>query len=52
MTNDECPDDAEETCNAYYDALILLNESNSTTNLENLSLEGIEDLRLNQCHIQ
>ena len=52
MTNDEYPEDAEETCNAYYDALILLKESNCTTDLEYLSSEDIEDLRLNQCDIQ
>ena len=52
MSNNEYPDDAEETCNAYYDALILLKESNCTTDLEYLSLEDIEDLRLNQCDIQ
>ena len=51
MNNDEYPDDAEQTCNAYYDALILLKESNCTTDLEYLSLEDIEDLRLNQCDI-
>ena len=52
MDNDEYPDDAEEICNAYYDALILLKESNCTTDLEYLNLEDIEDLRLNQCDIQ
>ena len=51
MANDEYPDDAEEICNAYYDALILLKKSNCTTDLEYLSLATIEDLRLDQCDI-
>ena len=51
LKNDEYPDDAEETCNAYYDALILLKESNCTTDLDYLSLTDIEDIRLNQCDI-
>lgn len=54
IANDEYPDTAKETCDAYYDAIILLKESNCVTDLgglENLSLTEIEDLRSAQCDI-
>ena len=54
MTNDEYSDGAKENCDAYFDAIILLKESNCHTDLdgwENFSLTEIENLRSTQCDI-
>ena len=54
--NDEYPEGAKEACDAYFDAIILLKESNCLTGTgldgwENFSLSEIEVQRTSQCDI-
>ena len=54
--NDEYPEGAKESCDAYFDAIILSKESNCLTGTgldgwENFSLSEIEVQRTSQCDI-
>ena len=54
MANDEYPEDAKNICNAYFDAIITLKESNCVNDMdgwENYTLLEVEDLRLSQCDL-
>ena len=53
-TNGEYPEGAKEACDAYFDMIILLKESNCINDLdgwENFSLSEIEVQRTSQCDI-